>query len=164
MNKVLIVLLVLVGVATRLIPHPPNFTPILSVALLSGAYFKNRLSFLIPVLIMLVSDIFIGGHLTTMWVYSSMLIVFLIGFYLIKKQSMKNVMISSVVGSLLFFAITNFGVWLIGYPNTLSGFIACYVAAIPFYKNTLLSALLYSGAIHGSVLYFKKYYFVYDQN
>ena len=102
------------------------------------------------------SDLIIGGHLTTLWVYSSVLIVFLIGFYMIKEQTIKNVMISSVVGSLVFFFVTNFGVWLIGYPNNLSGFIACYVAAIPFYKNTLLSALLYSGVIHSGYVYFSK--------
>lgn len=156
MNRFLIILLVLVGVLTRLIPHPPNFTPVLSVALLSGVYFKNRFSILIPILIMLFSDLIIGGHLTTLWVYSSVLIVFLIGFYMIKEQTIKNVMISSVVGSLVFFFVTNFGVWLIGYPNNLSGFIACYVAAIPFYKNTLLSALLYSGIIHSGYVYFSK--------
>ena len=158
MNILLISLLVLLGVVTRLVPHPPNFTPILSIALLSGFYFKNRFSIMIPISIMLFSDIFIGNHLTTPWVYSSILIIYFIGQVVLKNNSFKNVIISSIGSSLLFFLVTNFGVWIVGYPHTFAGFSACFVAAIPFYKNTLASVLLYSTLIHGGYLLLLRQY------
>ena len=158
MNILLISLLVLLGVVTRVVPHPPNFTPILSIALLSGLYFKNRFSIIIPISIMLFSDIFIGSHLTTPWVYSSILIIYLFGQAALKNNSFKNVIIASIGSSLVFFLLTNFGVWVVGYPHTISGFTACFVAAIPFYKNTLFSVLLYSTLIHGGYLYLIRQY------
>ena len=164
MNKILIAVLILLGIATRLIPHPPNFTPILSIALLSGLYFKNRFSILIPILIMLVSDIIIGGHSTTVWVYSSILAVYLIGQFLIKNQSFKNVMASSVLSSFVFFIITNLGVWVVGYPNNFAGLTACFIAALPFYKNTLLSAMMYTALIHGGYVYLAKYSLRFQEN
>ena len=91
MNKILIGLLIVLGVATRLIPHPPNFTPILSIALLSGVYFKNRFSLLIPISIMLASDIIIGGHSTTLWVYLSILLIYLLGQFLLKNNFYRNI-------------------------------------------------------------------------
>jgi len=156
MNKILIIALILLGVSTRLIEHPPNFTPILSIAMLSGVYFKNRFSFIIPISIMLLSDIFIGNHLTSPWVYSSILIIYLIGLYAMKNESFKNIFIGAISSSIVFFVITNLGVWVIGYPKDITGLLACYTAAIPFYKNTFLSVILYTSLIHGGYLYLLK--------
>ena len=164
MNKILIICLIFIGVMTRLIPHPPNFTPILSIALLSGFYFKNRLSILLPISIMLISDIFIGKHITMGWVYVSILSIYLLGYYLLKSRSLKNILLGSVVSSLIFFIVTNFGVWLAGYPLNFAGFSACYIAAIPFYKYTLLSVLMYSTLIHGGYLFISKKYLSYQDN
>ena len=148
MNRILILGLIIIGVMTRLIPHPPNFTPILSFALLSSVYSKNNLGIFVPISIMLLSDIFLGSHGAIIWVYSSLFIIYLIGFYFIKNISYKNILMGTIVGSLMFFIITNFGVWFIGYPKTLEGFIHCYTLAIPFYKNTLISSMFYSTIIH----------------
>ena len=81
MNKILILGIILLGILTRLVPHPPNFTPILSFALLSSVYSKNNLGIFIPVSIMLLSDMFIGSHGTIIWVYSSLFVIYLIGYY-----------------------------------------------------------------------------------
>ncbi len=148
MNRFLILGVIVLGVLTRLIPHPPNFTPILSFALLSSVYSKNNLGILIPISIMVISDFYLGTHGAMVWVYSALFIIYLIGYFFIKNISFKNILVGSVVGSLMFFIVTNFGVWLIGYPKSLAGLMQCYIAAIPFYKNTLLSSIFYSTIIH----------------
>ena len=148
MNRFLVLGIIVIGIITRFIPHPPNFTPILSFALLSGVYSKNNLGIFIPISIMLFSDMVLGSHGAIIWVYSSLFVVYLIGYYFIKNISFKNVLLGAIAGSFIFFILTNLGVWFIGYPKNIEGLIACYVAAIPFYKNTLLSAIIYTSAIH----------------
>ena len=150
MNYILCVLLVLLGIASRFIAHIPNFTPILSIALMSGIYIKNRLVILIPISIMLISDLFIGSHIIAPWVYSSILIICLIGYFV--KNNISNVLLYSVISSVSFFIISNFGVWFSGgYTYSLEGLILCYTMAIPFFKNTLISTVLFSSLIY--VLY-----------
>ena len=144
--------LILVGILFRLVPHAPNFTPMLTIALMSGLYIKNRFAILIPILIMLLSDLFIGSHITAPWIYGSFLMIFLIG-RLIKNNSF-SVLLYSILSSLLFFIITNFGVWISGgYSYSLEGLIICYTMAIPFFKNTLISTVLFSGLFY-SLHYF----------
>ena len=125
--------LVLIGVLFRFVPHAPNFTPMLTIALLSGMYIKNKFGILVPILIMLLSDLFIGSHIMTPWVYGSVFIIFVIG-RLIKKNNILNLLTCSVISSILFFIITNFGVWISGgYSYSLEGLIICYTMAIPFF-------------------------------
>lgn len=97
---------------------------------------------------MLISDYFIGYHSVIMYVYVSLLIIFFIGKYLIKENSFNSTMVLSLSSAIIFFIISNFGVWIVGYPKTISGFIACYVAALPFLSNTLISTLLFSSVFH----------------
>ena len=149
MNKVFIIFIVFLAALTRIAPHPPNFTPIISIALLSGLCFKNKISFLIPLLVMIFSDFLIGNFEMAIFVYPPLLLVFYLGKYLENEFTYKHVFFGSFIGSFLFFTISNFGVWLVGYPKSLSGFLSCYYMAIPFYKNTLISTILYS-----SILYF----------
>jgi len=137
--------IILLAVAARLIPHAPNFSPIGGLALFSGANFKNKFSFLIPILAMLISDIFLGFHKTIPYVYLSFIIIFFIGRN-IKIIKWQNLLSASLISSILFFVITNFGVWLNFnmYPKTINGLIQCYVMGIPFFRNTLISDLFYS--------------------
>ena len=148
MNYLLFILLTFFAAFSRLAPHPPNFTPILSIALFCGISFRNKYIFLIPLFSMLISDYFIGYHSVIMYVYVSLLIIFFIGKYLIKENSFNSTMILSLSSAIIFFIISNFGVWIVGYPKTISGFIACYVAALPFLSNTLISTLLFSSVFH----------------
>lgn len=137
--------IILLGVIARLIPHAPNFSPIGGLALFSGANFKNKFSFLIPILAMLISDIFLGFHKTIPYVYLSFIIIFLIGRNM-KFNKWQTLLSASLVSSVLFFLITNFGVWLNFnmYPKTIDGLVQCYVMGIPFFRNTLISDLFYS--------------------
>ena len=151
MKYVLILFLIFVGVMSRIYPYAPNFTPMLSIALLSGLYSKNRFFVLLPILIMLMSDIMIGNHAIVPWIYSSFILIFALG-YLIKKSSYSYIFIFSILSSVIFFVISNLGVWFTGgYSYSFNGLIACYTAAIPFFKNTLISTVLYSTVIHSVV-------------
>ena len=143
-NIVLIILFIFCTVMTRLAPHPPNFTPLISIVIFCGIIFKNKYGFLIPFIAMFISDIWLGFHNVLFYVYFSLLIIFTMSYLYKNNNNLKNIIYLSFSGSILFFIISNFGVWIIGYPNTFQGFIACYYAAIPFFHNTLLSTLIYS--------------------
>mgnify|MGYP001159875919 FL=1 len=153
MNYILFILLTFLAAFSRFAPHPPNFTPILSIALFCGISFRSKYIFLIPLFSMLISDFFIGYHSVIMFVYVSLLIIFLLGKYLAKENSFNSTIVLSLSSAFLFFVISNFGVWLIGYPKTISGFITCYIAALPFLLNTLISTLIFSSVFH----YFKSF-------
>ena len=145
--------LILILVFARLIPHPPNFTPIIAVAIMSGYFFKNiNLSFLILIVAMLISDLFIGFYENIIFVYVSLLLITFIFYKISNKISFKNLFIYAFAGSLVFFIVSNFGVWALGspgvydiaYEKNLNGLMQCYILAIPFFGNTFLSTLIFA--------------------
>jgi len=143
---------IVVAAALRLVPHPPNFTPIGAMALFSGAYLGKRgLAFVAPLGALLLSDAIIGFHTGMPFVYASVMLVVLIGWAVRSRITPMRIASAAVASSVLFFAITNLGVWLKGiyYPQTLSGLAACYVAAIPFFQNTLAGDLFFSALLFG---------------
>ena len=145
--------LILILAFARLIPHPPNFTPIIAVALVSGYFFKNiNLSLLILLVAMLLSDLFIGFYENMIFVYASLLLITFIFHKISNKINFKNLFFYGFAGSIIFFIVSNFGVWALGspgahdiaYEKSLSGLIQCYILAIPFFGNTLLSTVIFS--------------------
>jgi hypothetical protein len=136
----------------RLIPHPPNFAPIAAMALFGGAYFNKKwAAFLVPIAAMFITDLIIGFH-ETMWaVYLSFALIVVIGMYLLKEKKLGNIFFASVISSVSFFIITNFGIWISTgyYAKTGAGLAACYTAAIPFFHQTLLSDLFFVGMLFG---------------
>ena len=145
--------LILILAFARLIPHPPNFTPIIAVALISGYFFKNiNLSLLILLVAMLLSDLFIGFYENMIFVYASLLLITFVFHKISKKINFKNLFIYCFAGSLIFFIVSNFGVWVLGspgvldvaYERNLSGLVECYILAIPFFGNTFLSTLIFA--------------------
>ena len=151
MNKIFLFFIIIGVCLIRLAPHPVNFTPILSIALFSGFIFRNKLGFLVPMSIMILTDFFIGNYQMSVWVYSSLFLIYFISANY-EKFNLSLTLKISLIGSFSFFIITNFGVWIVGYPKSFNGIVACYYAALPFYKNTLLSTLAYSTI----------FYFIYD--
>ncbi len=159
--------LILILAFARLIPHPPNFTPIIAVALISGYFFKNiNLSLLILLVAMLLSDLFIGFYENMIFVYASLLLITFVFHKISKKINYKNLFIYCFAGSLIFFIFSNFGVWALGSPGVLdvayerniSGLVECYILAIPFFGNTFLSTLIFSyTAFLANSLYKKKF-------
>ena len=139
--------LILLLAFSRMIPHPPNFTPIIAVAIMSGYFFKNlNLSLFVLVISMILSDIFIGFYNQLIFVYSSLILITIIFFKISNMINLKNLFLLSFLGSLIFYLISNFGVWAVGnlYEKNLNGLIECYLLAIPFFKNTILSTLIFS--------------------
>ena len=156
----------------RILPHPYNFTPVGAIAIFSGAYLSKRvIGWLFPIAIMLISDTILEittgfGFHKDMWaVYGSFALMILLGQKILSGRTTgKRVLGASVLGSVLFFLLTNFSSWLIDpsgiYANSLSGLIAAYAAAIPFYNvsdplssfalNGLLGDLFFSGALFGA--------------
>jgi hypothetical protein len=153
-NTRLIALLsaILVAAALRLVPHPPNFTPIGAMALFSGAYLGRRaLAFVAPLGALLLSDLVLGFYHGMATVYVSTALIAVLGMLALQHRSALRIGSASIVGSLLFFAFTNFGMWWFSgfYPHTLAGLEACYLAAIPFFQNTLAGDLFYAGLLFG---------------
>ncbi len=141
--------LILILALSRLIPHPPNFTPIIAVAIMSCYFFKNiYLSFAILIISMLLADFFIGFHVKMIFVYPSILIISYIFYKVNYEISFKNLFIFGFFGSVIFFIISNFGVWLIEdlYEYNMKGLIECYILALPFFKNTFISTVIFSYA------------------
>ena len=161
MNKLIIPIIILFAAFSRLIPHPPNFTPIIAIGLFAGAYLKDyRQALLIPLLGMIFSDIILGFHVIMIWVYSSLIIITFIGIGLRKRINFINCSASLLGGALLFFLISNLGVWLMGgYEKSISGLITCYTMAIPFFHNTLAGSAFYGTLLfggYGAIKYFLK--------
>ena len=142
-KNVFLVSLIFFAILSRFLPHPPNFTPITAIALLSSKGFTNRwVVFLIPIVSLFISDLFIGLHATIPFVYISFILITLLGIY-VKKINIGSVLLSST----LFFLISNFGVWLLYYPINVEGIIQCYTLALPFFFNTVLGDLVYGALL-----------------
>ena len=147
-----VVAIIAFAVILRLLPHPANFAPIAALALFGGVYLDKKYAFIIPLVAMFIADIFLGFHNTMVFVYGSFLLTGLIGLWVKSHKSFATIAGAALTSSLLFFIITNFGVWFMGnmYPKTVSGLFACYSAAIPFFRNTVLGDLFYTGIFFGS--------------
>lgn len=152
---------ILIGAVARLVPHAPNFAPIGAMALFGGAYLSRKQAFTLPILAMIVSDFFIGFDNIPMriTVYGSFLVMVAIGIWIKKRVSLGRVFVSSLAASTLFFVTTNFAVWAIGtmYPHSLAGLFQSYFFAIPFFGNTLLGDLIYSGLFFGGYEFLRNF-------
>ena len=131
---------------SRLIPHPPNFTPVLGMAVFSGAILSKRLiAYLIPLIAMLLSDLYLGFHASMPIVYFSLAICVLIGTFIETRLSILSSLMGISFGVLAFFLITNFAVWYGSgmYEFSISGLMTCYFMGLPFVQNTFISSILY---------------------
>jgi hypothetical protein len=150
-NKLFPILIVLGAVLIRFLPHPANVAPIAAMALFGGAYLNKKNAVFLPLIIMFISDLFLGFHKTMPFVYGSFLLASIIGIGLKNKVKAKNVLGASLLSSLIFYVITNFGVWLTSgmYQMTFLGLVKCYVLAIPFFRNTVFGDLFYTVMMFG---------------
>ena len=146
--------LIIMGLTFRILPHPPNFSPIAAIALFGGFYFSKKISIILPLSILFLSDIFIGFYepILMAFIYGSFLVCVILGFQLKKHKKWHAILQSSLLCSLIFFFLTNFAVWAFTpwYAKSFSGLIQCYLLAIPFFKNTLLGTLFFTGVIFGT--------------
>ena len=144
--KIILILAIIFLISlTRIFPHPPNFTPILALAIFGGAFLTNkRTALCIPIIAMFLSDLIIGFHSQIYAVYLSIIVLSLLG-NMIEKKNILNLGIVGASGSFFFFIVTNFSVWLTDglYPLNLTGLMQCYIMAIPFFHNTLISTVIF---------------------
>lgn len=149
---------IFIAAISRLFPHIPNFTPIAAMALFGGAYFKEKsLAFIVPFLAMFISDCgleFISGwgfHNTIVYVYLSFLLTTVIGLYIKKNMQLQTVLLGSLLSSMLFYIITNFGVWAAGgFQQGAVGLMITYTKGIPFFAPTVLGDVFFNGILFGS--------------
>ena len=141
-NKSLLIVSIFILIFARLIPHPPNFTPIIAATMFSAYKFKDRnLSFFIPFISMIISDFIIGFHPNMLSVYFSLILI-----SIISRNFFKKIVVCSLLSSSIFFLITNFQVFMQStvYQKNIIGLINCYIFAIPFFIMTLSSSILFS--------------------
>lgn len=169
-GPLLLIGIIALAALSRLLPHPPNFSPVEAVALFGGAYFASRASAIwIPLAAMFISDLALGllngGVYSEYFLSAGFLLVYacialsaVLGFGLRGRVTALRVMGYSLLGSLLFFLATNFGTWLGSgmYPQTAAGLVAAYVAGIPFFQNTVAGTLFYSALMFGSFAWLRR--------
>jgi len=146
--------LVIFSVFTRFLPHPPNFTPVGALGLYTGTYADRLLTWLVPIIALIISDLVIGLYepVVMLMVYLGFIACMALGRLLLRKRrGVMPVLSACFASAIIFFLFSNFGVWLSGmmYPMTLAGLSACYVAAIPFFGNTLAGHVLYGAIMFG---------------
>ncbi len=133
-------------VLSRIVPHPPNFTPILA-GIIFLPFIKKDLTFalMVPLASMIISDLFIGMHSLMLWTYSSLMILSLISFFFY-QDNFKRTGTLALISPMIFFILSNFGVWINSnsYSKDIEGLIACYFNAIPFYTSSALACILFS--------------------
>jgi hypothetical protein len=148
----LVVGVVVAAALLRILPHPPNFAPVAAMALFAGAHVDDkRIAFLLPLVVMFLSDIVLGFHAGMVLVYVCMCIVVAIGMQIRGRVGVLTVTGGALASSVIFFVVTNFGVWLSSgmYPLNAGGLVASYVAAIPFFHYTLGGNFFYAGVLFG---------------
>jgi hypothetical protein len=164
-------LLILAAAFTRLIPHAPNFTAVGAIAIFGGSVIKDKkLAFILPLLALLLSDVCLqfftstkGFYGTTQYfVYAAFIIITGLSM-LMRRRSVANIALAAIWSGVIFFVISNLGVWLSSsfYPKSFAGLSACFAAAIPFYKNELFGNFLLN-SIMGNAFYAALMFSVYS--
>ena len=144
--------LILLAALSRLVPHPMNVAPITALALFGGVYLDKKHTFIVPLGAMLIADYFLGFYDGIAWVYAGFILTGFIGLWLRSHRGVMQTVGATLAGSATFFILSNFGTWLsglVGYPKTFAGLVECYVAAIPFLRNSVAGDLVYVAALFG---------------
>ena len=159
-------LVIAIGALARFLPHPPNFTPIAALALVGGTYLDRRYGFVLPLFALFVSDMFIGFHDLMVYVYGSFLLVGIIGVWVGQRKTVTRMASATLAGSVIFFVVTNFGVWLGGmgaiYPMSFAGLVECYTMAIPFFRNSLMGDVFFATTFYGVFEYARRVHGILD--
>ncbi|OJU52132.1 MAG: hypothetical protein BGN96_07485 [Bacteroidales bacterium 45-6] len=158
-------LIILLAALSRLIPHPPNFSPIGAMSLFGAAYYaQRRWAFIIPIASMWTSDLILNNVVysqyfdhfvwlspSSLCTYGAFVLIALVGFVFLRKISVTNVIGASLTASVVFFLVSNLGVWVSTemYAKSWTGLIDCYAAGVPFFRYTLSGDLIYSGISFG---------------
>jgi hypothetical protein len=154
-----LIFMTLAAALTRLIPHPWNFTAIGAMALFGGTYFDSKKqSLIVPLAALLISDLILGFHSTMLFVYGAVALIGILGWNLREEKSVAKVATLTLTSSLVFFVVSNFGVWMMDamYAKTALGLWTCFVAAIPFFTYQVLGDFFFVGLMFGTFETLKK--------
>jgi len=173
-----VVFIILVAALSRIIPHPDNVTPIGAMALFGGAYFSRKyFAFIIPILALFISDLVLNNTILRVffpdhtgivffsqymiWTYVAFAAIVGLGILFLKKITPVKLIGGSLLGSTIFFLISNFGAWLQFpmYPKSFSGLISAYAAALPFFRTSILGDLFFVLVLFGSYYLINKIVF-----
>ena len=167
-NLFVIVVMILIAALTRFIPHYPNFTAVGAMSLFGAAYLSRQsLALIVPLVAMLISDLILnnvvysqfyeGGFVFftkgSIWIYGALALIVIFGKKILQKVNTKNFLVGAFVASLVFFLLTNFGVWYSQthgiIPKSMAGLLATFGAGLPFFWNTLLGNLFFGAVLFG---------------
>ncbi len=148
--------LIVLGFVLRLLPHAPNFAPVAAIALFAGAYLDKRMVPWVPLAIMAASDLVLGLHDVVLYTWGAFIVIGFMGMFLREGRTPMRVAGMTVLSTLVFFVVTNFGVWLTWYPLTAQGLLDCYIKALPFLRNDLAANLLGALVMFGAYEFFNK--------
>ncbi len=152
LRPMVLVAIILAGACMRLLPHPPNVSPIAAMGLFGGAYLRHRWAgFVAPLAALFLSDLVLGFYPDMGIVYAATALTVCVGWWLRADRSPVRVVGAALAGSVIFFVVTNFGTWAFGamYPHTAAGLASCYIAAIPFFQNTVAGNVVFAGLLFG---------------
>jgi hypothetical protein len=150
------VLLILLGYVTRVVPHLANFSPMIAIALFSGYYFRRSiLAWVVPLCAVILSDMVLGFYAVMPIIWFSYVVMALLAVRFIRGGSMNYSFTAAILGAVFFFIVSNFAVWAEGrlYAFTWQGFVDCFAAALPFFRATLISSIMYSIGLFGTVAF-----------
>ena len=151
----MVVVLILLAAASRLLPHAPNFTPVAALGLFAGATLGRRAAWIVPFAALLLSDLVLGFYVpvSMFFNYLGFAACLALGSALLgKSRTLPRLGAAALSSSVVFFVLSNLGMWVSGYyPRTLAGLGACYAAGLPFLRNTVLSDVLFTAALFGSL-------------
>ena len=143
--------LIIIGIVLRFAPHAPNFTPVAAIAMFSGVYLSRKYALAVPLLLMIVSDMILGLHNVVAFTWGGFILITLLATPLKKHKNVSGIAFGSIASSLLFYIVTNFGVWAMGwYPRTLSGLVQCYVMGLPFLRDFTVATIVYAAVFFGA--------------
>ena len=160
-------IIILLAAFTRIMPHPPNFSPMAAIGLFGAAHFaKKWQAFFIPLIGIWVSDLVINNYVYSSsssnfvwfysgfyWQYISYILIIFAGLFIFNRGiSLTNMFGGMISSSGIFFLVSNFGVWAGGtmYPKNFGGLITCYAAGVPFIHNTIISDVLFTTVLFGT--------------
>jgi hypothetical protein len=143
--------LITLAVVMRLLPHPANFAPVTAIALFGGATLPRRYAVLAPLLAMMISDTLIGWYSLMPVTWGCYALIALASSIWLRGHSIGRGISLTAGSSVFFFLVTNFAVWVGGglYVHNLAGLERCFVMALPFFRNTALSDMLYTASLFG---------------
>lgn len=147
----LMLLLCLAVAVARLVPHPFNFTPIGALALFAGTYIQDNRFVLLPVVALLISDMFLGFYSTIVMVgvYLGFACSSIAARLLRMNESLLQFLCGVMAGAVIFYTISNLGMWWMAYPQNLDGLWQCLVDGLPFLLRSVAGDFLYASIMFG---------------